>query len=176
MNDEALKEYRQDFVLAVLTRTPIGHEALSAGEIAEHIAVLAQAEDHPEACWRGANPTAVSGHLRTLESRGAVVKGLPRKNGRTGRAEPTWCVDPGCRNPDAPLPLPPETDAPFVLVPPVPTPANPYEQLTRPQLYELLGVHDEISGACRRFLRDIEEITEKSRRRLERAGIEVPSA
>lgn len=176
MNDEALREYRQDFVLAVLKRNPQGHESLTAGDIAEHIAVLAQAEGHPDECWRGANPTAVSGHLRTLEARLQVGKCAARKNGRTGRSEPTWAVGPRQWDASAPLPFPPAADEAFELVPPVPTPANPYAPLTRPQLYELLGVHDEISGACRRFLRDIEEITDRARPRLERAGIEVPSA
>lgn len=173
MNDEALKEYRQDFALAVLLRSD---QPCTAGDIAEHITVLAQSEGHPDECWRGANPAAVSGHLRALEARGLVRKDESRKNGRNGRPEPTWLAM-ATHDASAPLPFPPDADTPaFVLTPPLPIPANPYEQLTRPQLYVLLGVHDEISGACRRFLRDIEEISDKSRRRLEQAGIEVPAA
>lgn len=176
MNDDAFREYRQDFTLAVLLRN---FRPMTAGDVAEHIAVLGPAEAHPDECWRGASPAAIAGHLRALETRGLVQKDGERTNQRAGRPEPTWRpVAEYDRT--APIPMPPllgdEASEDFALTPPAPLPENPYEKLSRPQLYTLLNVHDEISGTCYRFLRDIQDINERARRQLSAAGIEVPVA
>lgn len=176
MNDEAFREYRQDFALAVLLRSS---RPMTAGDVAEHIAVLGLAEAHPEECWRGASPAAIAGHLRALETRGLVQKEGERPNMRAGRPEPMWRpvaeYDRTASIPPAPL-LDEEATDNFALTPPAPTPDNPYENLSRPQLYTLLGVHDEISGACYRFLREMQDINERARRQLSAAGVEVPVA
>ncbi|MGH8073675.1 MAG: hypothetical protein ACREO4_06330 [Lysobacter sp.] len=176
MNDDVFREYRQDFALAVLLRN---FRPMTAGDVAEHIAVLGPAEAHPDDCWRGASPAAIAGHLRALETRGLVQKDGERANVRAGRAEPMWRPV-GEYNRTAPIPMAPLLDEEgvddFALTPPAPLPDNPYENLSRPQLYTLLNVHDEISGACYRFLREMQDINERARRQLSQAGVEVPVA
>lgn len=175
MNDDAVRDYRQDFTLAVLVRNG---RPMTAGEIAEHIAVLAPSEGHPDECWRGCSPQAVAGHLRTLELRELVQKDGQRDNSRAGRSEPTWRPA-GAYDQSCAIPLPPDPDEPAeparataTLTPPA---VNcPYANLSRTQLYTLLGVHDQISGAVSRFFREIDEINDRARRNLSAAGIEVP--
>lgn len=168
---DGLREYRQDFALAILLR---GCRPMSAAEVAEHIAVLGQMEGHPASCWRDADPITMAGHLRALETKSLVVKSGVRQDTRAGRDVPMWKPVAEYQH-TAPLPLPPETSE-AKAAPAMPRPAdpNPYADLTRSQLYALLQVHDQISGVCQRFMRDMEDLSEKARRQLNAAGLAVP--
>lgn len=175
MNADELKEYRQDFTVAILYTVD---GPLTAGDVAEHLAVLAAAEGHPPECWRSADPTTMAGHLRALEARHVVHKVGIRADGRAGRQVPTWALTDAWRERAAPrIPMPPTGNEPAVATAaPREEEPNPYADLSRSELYALLKVHDKISGACRRFLRDMEELSEEARRELTAAGLKVPSA
>jgi hypothetical protein len=173
MNDDALKDYQRQFALASLRKA--GKE-LTSNEIAEQIQINALVEGHPDACWRSMSPPSVAGHMRSLEKAGDVVRCGARSNGRAGRDEPTWKPVAGY-DPKAEFPLPLQ-DAPSAPPAPVraaapPPDASPYADLTRPQLYALLEVHDDISSLLVRFLRDFQEVRMKAHRILDRADLEV---
>lgn len=149
----------------------------SAGEIAEQMGVLAQHDGHPRALWIGINAPGVAGVLKALQNDGAAELYGYRKNTRNGREEPTWtCI--GDRDPNLRMPNPAmfETadDEPAATPDPVAPNHDRYAPLSRSELYALLEVHDAISGAAARFMREISEINARSRARLLAAGIEVP--
>lgn len=175
--DDAIRGYRQGFVLAILRR---GHEAMTAGDIAETFATMALQEGHPEDYWRGATPASVAGHLRALEQAGEVAREGDRRNQRNGRPEPLWKPANGYDNhhpfPDHPQAAGPQ---PTQRRNAAPEPAasmgsrtSPYEHLSKAQLLTLLSVHDEISAAAHRFLADIRDITVRGRRELAAVGLE----
>lgn len=177
------RDYRKDFALAVLRRA---FRPMTASEIAEHIAVLGPVEGHPRKCWAACSPVVIAGVMRTLELNNVVTKDEePVKNTRSGRLEPKWIPVDGYDRaaaipmaPDlseqAPAPATAVLEAKQVAPAAVPAVTSPYADLSRQQLYALLQVHDEISGAAARFFSEVRDINSRARAALMAVGIEVP--
>lgn len=102
---ELMREYRRELALHCLSRMT---KPITAGDLLEDMGVTAQAELHPEACWRGAGFDArtTAGILRTLEKDGLVRKVGGVQNSGYGREEPVWEISAKGRR--HPLPAPPE--------------------------------------------------------------------
>lgn len=167
---ESFRQYRQAFALSVMSKKGV---AMTAADVSEHIQVVATMDGHPDECWRQCDPMTMSGVLRALENDGLVKRNGDAKDRRAGRKVPLYVlVDPSCEHSQ---PEPPDDDeAPQAS--PAPTPQKiPNTELTIGQAYVLLEIGDEFFGTVGRFMRDIQELQAKARRKLADAGIEVRS-
>ncbi len=157
-----MTDYRRALVLYVLSR--LQRDATSH-EVAEAMIGAAQAEGHPEACWRGITPASAAAHLRQFECDHAISRGEGRPNRRNGKPDPTWRANAGT----APtMPPPPEGDdvdvpvaaragepqplelTPLELPPPEPVEASPYDDMTRDELIATCIAQDEVLQALQR--------------------------
>lgn len=159
-----------------LTLYALNHASTTstAADLAEVMTTFAMGDGQPKAMWADITPASVAGYLKALENDGEAIRAGERRNTRSGRMEPVWTIA-AARLPDMALPNPAAYEEdPAPGVPDRAVNESRYSQLDRSQLYELLNVHDAISGACTRFLREIDDITEKARIRLTAAGLDVP--
>ena len=110
---DSMRDYRRAMALHCLSRMK---KPVTAGDLLEDIGVTAQAELHPEACWRGADFDArtIAGILRTLEKEGAVRKAGGAQNPSYGRVEPLWEI--ATKGFRYPMPSPPERENPEAAV------------------------------------------------------------
>lgn len=164
---EARRDYLRDFAVAIL------HQAgkpLTAGEVVEHMVVLATAEGHPEKFWRGCDASAMFGHLRALEADGIVERNGTKPDGRAGRPSPAWQPT-APRIPNASIPFPPEEDEAAAETPQAEPPVDPYAGLNKTQLFTLLAVHDELAALTARHMRELRDWNECARRTLAAVGL-----
>lgn len=176
MASEPLKEYRKDMTLAVLARslTP-----MTSGEIAENFLILAQAESHPDRCWRGVGAGSINGYLKQLQRAKLAAKDGEKRDGRAGRDVCLWSTP--LEKSDAPIPYPPTDLDPVPREAPrapatasAPAATSPSEQYSRGELSAMLEVHGELALITFRHMRELSEWTERARQRLAAAGLEVP--
>lgn len=150
---------------------------VTASEIAEHMGTVAMSEGHPQRCWRGINAGSAAGFLRALESKGQVKRQGERRNTTNNRPEPLWVATATAAG--AEIPTPPECagSAPVLNTSRAPTDLeenSPYATLSRTQLLTVLQVTDQLHGTVARFMRDIQDVSDRARRELAAAGIELP--
>jgi hypothetical protein len=163
-------EYRRQLVEAVLARN---EKPMTAGEVLEQMGALAQAEGHPDSCWRSLTTQMVAGALRNMEQTGESVQRPPVPSGRRGRPDPRWqrtaetCSD---------IPAAPHHEAapmrtPRAALQAFPSGAVDLESCSPAQLQVVLNVADMLAGAIERVARDLNETREKARAQLAKAGV-----
>lgn len=189
---EPMREYRRDLALHCLSRAT---RPITAGDLLDDMGCTAQAELHPEACWRGSGFDArtTAGILRTLEKEGLVRKAGGQQNSGYGREEPVWEIaSKGHRHP---LPAPPERDETETSPTRAAVADRPLEELTAAQLLSraqgleaqvrelrekiriqgvLLDAKEDFLLAHERYEAELEGLRTKWRARFEREGLLGP--
>ncbi|PJK00822.1 hypothetical protein CO641_02300 [Lysobacteraceae bacterium NML91-0213] len=170
----AIRQYRRELALFLLDRIV---DPISSGDLVEQMGAFAQAEGHPEVCWRSINGPDVHGILRALEGEGMVVRDGSDRDRRAGRDTPLWRIANHVRGAALTVTVPDVDDEAEEEIPITASLAavagveTPYDTMTRPQLYALLETADEMAGAQARILREIQEVAERARRRLASVGL-----
>lgn len=189
---ESMRDYRRAMALHCLSRLA---KPVTAGDLLEDMGCTAQAELHPEACWRGSDFDArtTAGILRTLEKEGLVRKAGGIQNPGYGRVEPVWeFATKGHRHP---LPAPPEREAPESSTTPAQRSDLPLKDLTQVQLLSraqgleaqvrelrekirvqgvMLDAKEDFLLAHARYETELDALREKWRARFEREGLLGP--
>ncbi|WP_202842025.1 MarR family transcriptional regulator [Luteimonas saliphila] len=172
--NENMRTYRRELALYALANST---EPMMSAELAEFMCTLAEGEEHAAHCTQGLDAAAVAGVLKRLENEGLVVQGEPKRDKRAGVPRPSWRYALGpAEAKRVTLPEPPPRGSRTATPEPAP---NPYDDLSKPQLYALLEAGDaallELARAQQESLQTLQrtaDVCSRIRQRLVAAGLE----
>jgi hypothetical protein len=156
-----MTDHRNTLLLATLSRAG---QPLDSDELLAQATELALDHQWTPDHLAGLNRKGVAKRCRDMVEAGLLVVSGVGVDGAARRTTPKYAMTKNLKVPDVPPPPPLREEAPK---------ESPYDAMDRTQLMAVLEAHDEFAECVGRFFRDLTNVRERVRRRLQSAGLDT---